>query len=330
MGTRRGTWVWLLVALALALGVAAGCARPTDTLSDRERTLASIEQVDDYPLYVMHSYGDYGFDDLLEAREQRLAGASRAPFTSGACPAWACTCFAAASPDGEPLFGRSFDWQQEPVTLVFTDPPAGYASVSLVHGQALVENPLEAPLWPYDGMNVRGLVVGMMAVPHAEGGTDPGRVTLGTLEVIRLLLDHAANVDEALRLLEDYNVSFAGGPPVHYMLADRSGNSAVVEYLNGETVVLRREGPFQVSTNFLLHEEPRQGLDAPCKRYKAAYGALSEADGVVDVEGALGILRDVSQKSTVWSVVYSQHSGAVRLVMGRQWDSAHAWTLAME
>ena len=30
------------------------------------------------------------------------------------------------------LYGRNFDWQYSPALLLFTDPPDGYASVSMV------------------------------------------------------------------------------------------------------------------------------------------------------------------------------------------------------
>jgi len=35
------------------------------SISDDSRTLSTLRQVDDYPLYVLRYYGDYGFDDYL-------------------------------------------------------------------------------------------------------------------------------------------------------------------------------------------------------------------------------------------------------------------------
>jgi hypothetical protein len=34
--------------------------------ADQEKTLASIKKINDYPIYTMTYYGDYGFDDFLE------------------------------------------------------------------------------------------------------------------------------------------------------------------------------------------------------------------------------------------------------------------------
>ncbi len=110
---------------------------------------------------------------------------------------------------------------------------------------------LRAPYLPFDGMNEHGLAVGMMSVSHAEGGVDKEKFTLDELELIRLMLDYARDVPEALDLLEDFNIDF-GSVPVHFLLADASGNSAVVEYLAGVPVVVKSAQPWQVATNFLI------------------------------------------------------------------------------
>ena len=68
---------------------------------------------------------------------------------------------------------------------------------------------------------------------HGEGGGDAKKVTLDSLEIIRLLLDNATEVDEALAFFDDYNIDWGSGPPVHYLIADASGDSAVVELIDG-------------------------------------------------------------------------------------------------
>ena len=46
--------------------------------------------------------------------------------------AWACSLFAALGDVDNMLYGRNFDWDYSPAVLLFTDPPDGYASVSMV------------------------------------------------------------------------------------------------------------------------------------------------------------------------------------------------------
>ena len=229
-------------------------------------TLASLEQVSDYPLYLMRYQGDYGFDEFLQSGVQPLgmrpAASPGLESLPASQPAWACTGFAALNPSGEIVVGRNFDWLEHPAMLLFTDPADGYAAVSMVDLHYLGvqgeideterQNLLRAPYLPFDGMNDRGLAVTMMAVPEADSGFDPQRVTLSGLNLIRLLLDQAASVGEALELMGAYNIDFGGGPLLHYFVADSAGSSAVVEYVDGEMKAIQNQAGWQVATNFLL------------------------------------------------------------------------------
>ncbi|HUV35277.1 MAG TPA: carcinine hydrolase/isopenicillin-N N-acyltransferase family protein, partial [Candidatus Desulfaltia sp.] len=75
-----------------------------------------------------------------------------------------------------------------------------------------LESLTTAPYMPFDGMNEAGLVVAMAAISHAEPPRDSGKVTLDEIGVIRLLLDRAATVEEALGLLGEYNVEMVDPP----------------------------------------------------------------------------------------------------------------------
>jgi hypothetical protein len=299
------------------------------------RSLASLRRVDGYPLYVMHYYGDYGFSRLLEPGTARTSAPGLE--MSGA---WACTGFAGATASGGTVVGRNFDWHNRQALLLFTHPPGAYASVSMVDTSYLGfprEDPtwadrrvlLQAPYLPFDGMNERGLAVGMMAVPHARDRPKPQGVTLDDIQAIRLLLDYAADVEEAVSLLEGVTVRF-GNPPLHFFVADASGHSAVIEYLDGEMVVTRNEGPWQVSTNFLLAEERPAGAASSCWRYNLAYERLAQANGVLSAADAMALLEDVSQPITMWSVVYDLGSGAVDVALGRQYERVHSFRLPMD
>ena len=195
-------------------------ALPYGLTSEQMATLSSLDQVGDYPLYVMHYYDDY---------DTQVYGHRPA---STQAPAWACSLFAALGDGVNRLYGRNFDWQFSPALLLFTDPPDGYASVSMVDiayfgfdDQAVrtllhlslgdLRPLLQAPHWPFDGMNEHGLAVGMAAVPAGNMPSNPDKPTIGSLGIIREILDHARDVDEAVSLLEAYNVDMQGGPDIH-------------------------------------------------------------------------------------------------------------------
>jgi len=153
---------WLAVVLALVVLVLA------IVLYNPLRTLATLEKVDDYPLYVMHYKGTYFFD--LFAEDGIEWGPWRRIYE--AVNPDACTSFAAVEAGCGVVFGRNFDWQHRASPLLFTDPPGGYASVSMVdlyylglEGRQSIPWServalLGAPHAAIDGMNEYGVAMG--------------------------------------------------------------------------------------------------------------------------------------------------------------------------
>jgi hypothetical protein len=341
--------LWLIVAIVALLGIvglAAVLVEPVGEpgvsyASDEDQTLASLEKVDDFPLYTMTYYGDYGFDEFLErgVRQGHRAGvASSVPM-----PDWACTTFAALNEDGDAILGRNFDWIHRVTLLLFTDPPNGYASVSMVDIEYLgfdeeiaegadLSDLLYAPYLPFDGMNEHGLTVGIMAVPSADLEDDPSKVTLDSLAIVRLMLDYARTVDEAVELMGNYNIDF-GDVDLHYLIADAARHSAVVEFVDGEMVVLRNEEPWHVSTNFIITGTNAGERPHLCDRYETATDVLGEANGLLKMDEAMGLLADVSSSSreypTEWSIVYNMTGGNIQVVMGRKYDQVHTFFLEL-
>ncbi len=314
---------FLLVLLAVLLGV---------VLYNPVRTLATLEKVDDFPLYVMHYKGTYLFDFIAKDGLDD-------PFYRGIYEAVnpdACTSFAALGAASDPVFGRNLDWSHRSSMLLFTDPPGGYASVSMVDLYYLgVEGTqsipwskrvtlLAAPHATIDGMNECGVAIAQNAVPGRDMSKDPNKPTLLNSQILRLVLDHAKDVDEALALIQQYNVEFAG-PPGHFHVADASGDSAIVEYLDSGVNIVRVETPWQVSTNYLLSEE----VKPHCWRYEKATQTLNAARGSISQEQAMDVLASVKQDHTVWSVVYNLSSGAIDVAMGKDYADVHTFELQM-
>jgi hypothetical protein len=297
-------------------------------------TLSNLEKIDDFPLYTMIYEADYS-----HAAVGYLAGDEGTTFK----PDWACSLFTAMGNLEDMLFGRNFDWDFSPALLLFTDPPDGYASVSMVdiaylgYGEerafGLADLPLseltgllDAPYLPFDGMNEMGLAVGMAAVPAGGMENDPGKKTIDSLMVIREILDRAATVNEAIIIMENYNLDWGSGPPLHYLLAEKSGKSALVEFSRGEMTVIPNRDPWQAATNFLV-SETGESAEGSCWRYDLISEQLREQDGQLNARRALNLLGDLAQESTQWSVVYGISSGEVRVVMGRQYDNIHTLDL---
>ncbi len=350
----------LLGVTLLAVVVLTGCVRaaseipahaPSPTASSRNSgqaglspeeamTLASLAKVDDYPLYTLHFYASY---DLAASNQD--VGGHPADLADSVCEStWACSLFASLGDESEMLFGRNFDWEFSPAVLLFTHPSSGYASLSMVDiayfgfvgagAHEVTELPLEeraallqAPLLPFDGMNERGLAIGMAAVPPGNMTPDPDKDTLGSLRVMRMILDQAATIDEAVAILEKHNIDFRGGPPLHYLIADATGGSVLVEFYAGRMVVLTNSEPWQQATNF-LRSGVGEAAEGNCWRYDLISERLEESAGELDAEEALALLEDVSQLNTQWSIVYGISAGEILVTMGRQYNQVHTFDLA--
>jgi predicted choloylglycine hydrolase len=283
--------------------------------------------------------GNYGFDEYLDQggavsdsevikflAKNLLLGAADLEFQSDL---FGCSTISVRSPEGDMLFGRNFDWDKCKAMVVSSKPANGYASISTVNmdfisrvnrgAMALLPSKLLtiASLYaPLDGMNERGLSVAVNMIQDSatiEQNTDKPDIT--TTTVVRLLLNKAANVEEALTLLEKYDMHASMGMMVHFALADAGGRSVVVEYIDNKMIVT--ETP--VVTNFYLAQGKKNGIGTAQShtRYDMLMKQLSETPTMT-----IGKVRDsldsVSKdnfgefESTEWSIIYNQSSGEVR------------------
>jgi len=290
------------------------------------KTLSGLEQIDDYPLYTMVYFGDY---------KQAVDLTTTNILHQGEWD-WACSLFATFGDPANMLFGRNFDWDFSPGLLLFTDPQGGYKSVSMVDLYYLgfgdemafgIKNlPLEekvrlldAPYIPFDGMNEAGLVVGMAAVPDGGMDFDPEKETIDSLMAIRLIRDRAATIEEAVDIIKSYNIDMGSGPALHYLIAEESGRSVLVEFSGGEVVVFGNTETWQAATNFLMSEVGNDP-QAQCWRYDVITNRLRDEGGRISAKQAIGLLAEVSQENTQLSVVYRATAKEIWIAMGRDYD----------
>ncbi len=115
-------------------------------------------------------------------------------------------------------------------------------------------------------------------------------------------------------------------PAWHFHIADASGKSAIVEYVDGGVSIVRDDNLWQVSTNYLFSEAQQPD----CWRYETASKALREAQGNISQEKVMSLLKDTSQDHTTWSIVYNLENGQINLVMGKKYDRVHTFNLKMK
>ena len=103
------------------------------------KTANSINKVDNH-FYTVKYYGDYGFDDFLKvgaSNDAKLVEFVSRQILKGFSikvkpPNLSCSTFSAATPDGDYIFGRNFDYKAIDM-LIYTKPANGYKSISMVN-----------------------------------------------------------------------------------------------------------------------------------------------------------------------------------------------------
>ena len=136
--------------------------------------------------------------------------------------------------------------------------------------------------------------------------------------------DHARDVDEAVKIFEQYNIDFGGGPPIHYLIADPSGKAVLIEFYQGEMILLPNEAAWHMATN---HLRCIAEGDGGCPRYRTISAQLTAANGQLDPQAAMQLLSEVKQGMTQWSTVYDMTSGYINVVISGFYDAIYSFHL---
>lgn len=311
--------------LFVVLAGLVGCAQATPSKADQVEfvpseqavaTLDSLEKVADN-FYTLDYAVDYDLDALLARgakNEQELEAFVSEQVLDGATfhvevpeTGWGCSAFAASEKNGDRLFGRNFDIAGAQNVLVRTQPEEGYRSLSTASGWLLgyldtvpsdkvrQAGLMAAPYYPVDGLNEKGLSVAMLLVYGApQTDQDTGKTSITTTMAIRMLLDKAATVDEAITLLEQYDMYGISNANIHFLISDAEGKSVVVEYVDNRMKVIESTLNWQVVTNFYLSPDAEDEYYDGYDNLITLQAALAASEGAVTTEEAWDMLEAVT------------------------------------
>jgi len=237
----------------------------------------------------------------------------------------ACTVFA-DSQDGTVLAGRNWDMTDcQPVMWLV--PAQGDTYGRICFGR---HNDCE------DGMNDQGLFVAVAAAP-ASGRFKSPEGPIWHPVALDLVLAHCATVDEAIAWWEKHpnpgitstitRQSFLGihygntyvnrGVGGHVLIADKSGQSVVCEWIKGKFTVIRKTGRYQLITNFLL-ARPNLG-NTPCFRFAAVTKVLDQAGGP-STDACARALKAAATEFTRYSLVCDLARGDIQVCCSRRFN----------
>ncbi len=286
---------------------------------------AEIEKISNRPFYFMNYYGNYNYDEyllkgacnldefcnfinqsLIFDRDKKI---NRENFGCGA--------FVAQNADGDIIFARNMDCECAIPMMIRLSEDNNYKSLALVNMAELDwdENTYEtletdakltlaAPYSPTDGINEHGLAVAILTNASAIYPNSSNKNSLFDLTLPRLILNKAKSVEEAIEYMKNYNLFYCVAP-LHYMVADATGDAAVIEFLDGKMITIKKKNNYQVVTNFTLYNNPtHEGFGKD--RYENMENELEKCKGIITENNALELLKkNVIPGDEQWSVVYN-------------------------
>ena len=309
----------------------------------------SVEKLDE-GLYYMEYKGDDGFDELIargggrtsgELAEYVISFLSKGydrPSITPAPAQYGCSALTARTPENAVLMGRNFDFSSATGLVVHTVPKRGYETITTFNVEFLGFGDDWLPegfvnqymaqsclFFALDGINEKGLAVAdLMAGDDAVTRQETGKPALTTTSAISYLLKNAATVDEALELLRGIDMHSDIGAAHHYAIADASGKSVVVEYVDKEFVVV--DSP-AVTNHYLCEQKLNAGLQEGDRRYDFLRQQLQEAGGKMDLRQLTTAIASVSQPQaqenwlgTAWTMVMNLTDRSVTYYARRHFD----------
>ena len=304
------------------------------------RTLLSFKRIPDTQMYYMEYYGDYNIDiaynngvdtenieksvldlyfpnflqkiiyneDVTKDGEENNNGG--------------CSTISFKNKDGSLFVGRNFDFYNNPLLIMKTKNNRHNNSVTILdlkflglgidnlQNLTLTDriNLLLAPYVVMDGINEYGLFIASLLDYEEQLPLNENKPNIYGELLYRVILDYAKNTEEALEIVDKFNVHFFLGTE-HFLLCDKSGRSVVVEFTDNRKVFIESDTNWQVVTNHILFGRTEFQNDSICNRYKIASDYLDTTKSDINFEEALNLMNSVGTNKTMWSSIYNLTTG---------------------
>lgn len=343
------------------------------------RTLLSVEEIrprdaahHDGAVYYVDVRGGFYLNDLMEqggiSSDGELADFVVNRLTKGlaknlkiSTPDYGCASFTATAADGDALFARNYDNDETNTCIVRTHARKGrHATISTADLSFVGIKPekgvqgimdkalcLAVPYLTLDGVNDAGVscCINMTYQGGGDGGTavatnqNTEKPDMTSTLMLRMILDYADDLEEAIEIVQRYDLHDSAHTSFHYMVADASGRSAILEWVCGDDItdndgsarklvvtyndadaqigVAEGSAEYQWMTNYIIQpgyypsDKEKLGFD----RYRRIEEVLGASDGVVQDEWeAMNLLGQIARRN--WKPgqhAYTPHSAVYNL-----------------
>ena len=197
------------------------------------------------------------------------------------------------------------------------------------------------PYAALDGINEDGFAIGVLALTEAQTCQNNNNPRINTTVAIRMLLDRASTVKEAVEMLRHYDMDMQGNGKsnYHFFMADATGDFAIVEYVyekkgdkNPSVMeVFTGNDTLRCVTNFyvsptMVGTTDGWGSNHGKARYETLRNTLRAKNYSLREDDAMDLLKAVSQppteeltSQTQWSSLYNLTERTLRLSILREY-----------
>ena len=237
-------------------------------------------------------------------------------------PAFACSTFCLRF-EGRTIFAKNYDWSFEEGFLIVNQRERKHSSDSKSPAKwtsryGSVTFNQYGRNFPSGGINEAGLVVELLWSDGSRYPKADARPTVGCLEWIQYQLDTAATVSEVIA--SDSKVRIESEVPLHYLIADKQGNVATIEFIGRKLVVhtgtqlpvaALTNNHYEDSLEFLQKRNWIPTDAGSLARFVRAANHVKNFRSGEPVSYAFDSLADVSSALTQWSIVYEIDRGII-------------------
>lgn len=331
------------------------------------QNIVMLDYQNNYDIDGLLKRGVSSIGDLIKFTV-KLSGYKESDFTIGTAKGGGCTTFDAFTPEGDHTLGRNFDFKVAPCLVLWTHPEGHYKSISVVDHNFLTYGKkrhrfhsgrtaqlLLAPYCCVDGINEKGLSIAVLQIKaRATHQDDPSKLNITTTAMVRAVLDTCADVDEAVELIKKYNMHDSLFCCYHYQLADSTGRSVTVEYIDDvlhvyeknsekygvEGSVYENDGldlsyvsNFSITKNIGSFKIEQHGED----RIAAVKRALTAKNGVMTEMESMDLLNYVKldydhpvypwRVEALWSAVYNTNKRTLKIAAGMDYSRIYTFSV---
>ena len=210
----------------------------------------------------------------------------------------ACSRILSADNGEAVLVGRNMDWPEK-TDVAFWFLPRGIKNIGLngensldwqsKYSSLIIASSVQGQSFASDGINEKGLEANLLWLDESNyGKRDETKPGLSVSKWAQYILDNCATVEEAVNLTKsnqytivDLNVPMyiptvgttMARASLHLALADKTGDSAIIEYIDGKAVIYHDRN-YKIMTNSPTFDKQQENL----RQYKG-FGGTKELPG---------------------------------------------------